>query len=650
MKFLTRKQEYGVFLYRILLAYVFYFIARLLFLMYNQDLLQVDSIGQFFKLSYYGLTFDTTAILYVNLLFIFLSLFPLFINTRIWYQKILFYVYFVFNLFAYALNFVDLIYYKYNFSRTTRTVLNVLENEENKGRMFVRFGIDYWHVFLLFICVSWLWIMLYKKYRVTPVPILRNGWVYLGSSLLFFGIVGVLVVGGIRGGDFKKSTRPINMVDASRHVDKVEHSDLVLNTPFAFIRTFTANSFKKVNYSLPEGTIEKYVKPIKEYHNNPPTRPNIVVIITESFSREYLGAFNKDVGIENFESFTPFLDSLAQYSLIFPNAFANGKKSIHGMSSVLAGIPSFDDAFTSSAYSKQPIESLVSTTESIGYKTSFFHGAPNGSMGFQGFATILGIDHYFGMEEYNNDEDFDGSWGIWDEPFLQYMVQTLNTQPQPFFSTVFTVSSHEPYVIPKQYKGKFPKGYVPMHQTVGYTDYAFKKFFESAKKQPWYDNTIFVITSDHGNQIHYGEEFYKVINRNVVPILFFSPKYNLQGVNKELAQQMDIYPTLLDLIGYEKPFRSWGRSLTDTVQKEKPFVLKHGVGQYQFLMGNYICIFDGTNVSGIYDIKDKALRKNLLSSEKTPEMGEIILAAKAFVKDYFDRIIDNKLDSHEISN
>jgi len=643
MNFFTRKQEYIILGYRLLLAYVFYFVARFLFFLYNYDLLQVDSVWQYLKISYHGLAFDTTAILYVNMLFIILSLLPLFVNTQRWYQKLLFYVYFGSNLVAYVLNFVDFIYYKYNFTRTTRAVWGVLENEENWLAMFFRFMLHYWHVYILFFVIAFTWIYLYKRVRVQRQNVVTSKVFYVALSIVSLGIIGVLMIGGIRGGDFKKSTRPINMVDASRHVTKLEQADLVLNTPFAFIRTFTTDSFKKVEYDVPSEDIETFVKPIKHYQNRSKTTPNIVLIITESWSREYLGSFNTHLDIPNYESYTPFIDSLAQHSLIFTNAFANGKKSIHGMSSVLAGIPSFDDAFTSTSYSKQPIQSLVSTSEEMGYETSFFHGAPDGSMGFLGFANILGIDHYFGMEAYDNDTDFDGSWGIWDEPFLQYMNTTLSTQKEPFFSTVFTVSSHEPYVIPEKYEGKFPMGHVPMHQTVGYTDYAFQQFFESAKKESWYQNTIFIITSDHGNQIHYGKEFYKVVNRNVVPILFYTPDERLKGVSRELAQQMDIYPTVLDLIGYDKPFRSWGRSLVDSTNTDTPFVLKHGVGQYQFLMGDLICVFDGKKVSGFYDIEDKGLRKNLIDQGKTPEMERIERACKAFVKDYYDRIIDKQL-------
>lgn len=640
MKLFFRKQEYLILLYRLFLAYVFYFLARFLFFLYNYDVLEVHSVGEFFKLAYYGLAFDTAAILYVNMLFIVLSIIPLRITTSSSYQKCLFYVYFITNLIGYAFNYIDFIYYKFNFARTTLSVLEVVENEANKTTMFFRFLVSYWHVYLLFILVSILWIYLYKRVKLQTFSQSLTTKTYYISSFIGFVVIGTLIVGGIRGGDFKKSTRPINLVDASKHVKKMEQADLVLNTTFAFIRTFGNNSFKKVDYNISDEDIQFYIKPIKQYANNESTKPNIVLIITESMGREYLGSFNKNIGIDDYVSYTPFLDSLAQHSLIFPNAFANGAKSIHGMSSVLSGIPSFVDAFTSSSYSNQKIQSLVSVMNDLNYDTSFFHGAPNGSMGFLGFSNILGFDHYYGMEEYGNDDDFDGSWGIWDEPFLQFMKSTLDQKKQPFFSTVFTVSSHEPFKIPEKYEGKFPKGHVQMHQPMGYTDYAFKQFFEAAKKEAWFDNTIFVITSDHPNQAYY-DVYKKVINRRAVPIMFYKSDGSLVGTDSDLAQQIDIYPTLLDLIGYDKPFRSWGRSLVSD-DDVLPFAINYNASQYHMLRGNYICTFDGKVATGFYDINDKSLENNLIAN-KTPEMEATERACKAFLKDYFERIVDKKL-------
>ncbi|SFA90493.1 Phosphoglycerol transferase MdoB [Flavobacterium swingsii] len=637
-----RFQEYKALFYRILLAFLFYSIARLGFFLYNYKLLKVDSVSEYILLAYHGLVFDTTAILYVNGLFILLSILPFWINTSKKYQIFLFWIYFLFNAIAYATNFIDYIYYRFTYARTTIAILDIAKNETNKGSLFSRFIVDYWHVYVLFFILLFLWIYLYKKVKVENLPININKIKYFLYSVIGLLIIATLAIGGIRG-DFKKSTRPINMIDANRYVTKPQHADIVLNTPFALIRTMKTNSFKKINL-VSEEQINNAIQPIKQYKNNPLTKPNIVVIITESMGREYLGSFNKNYAIPDYKSYTPFIDSLAQQSLIFTNAFANGSKSIHGMSSVIAGIPSFRDAFTSSPYPKQKIQSLVSTLQELGYDTSFFHGAANGSMGFLGFGNILGFDHYYGRTEFNNDKEFDGSWGIWDEPFMQFMKQELDKKKTPFFSTIFTVSSHEPFIPPAKYKDTFPKGTIPMHTVVGYTDFAFKKFFESARKQPWFNNTIFIITADHCNQTYY--PFYnQIVNRSAVPILIYKPNSNLKGVNTDFAQQIDIYPTILDMIGYQKPFRSWGRSLVGD-KKIPPFVCNFNGGQYQFMQGNYICTFDGKDIVGIYDKTDLGLERNLIGKVKNQEIEKIEISAKAFIQDYMRRIIDKKLTAN----
>ena len=635
-----RKQEILVLMYRIFLAYVFYQIARLLFWYFNKDLIKIDSVSDYIKLAYHGTAFDTTAILYVNSLFILLSIIPIIINTKKGYQKVLFWIYFVTNGIAYSMNFGDFIYYKFSQSRLTSAALQVAEHESNLSKVFIASIGQHPFVLIWFVVLMALWVFLYKKVKIKesrPAKLLP----YFLSSVIILCITVVLVVGGIRG-DFRHSTRPINMVDANRFVTNPLQGNVVLNSTFSFFRTLGTNNFKEVHF-VDEKYIEENVQPYKLYDRKVEKRPNIVIFIVESFGREYSGAFNKDKNIKDYISYTPFMDSLAGRSLIFPNTFANGRQSIHGMSSVLAGIPSLTDAFTGSPYSNQKIQSIVSVCNELGYDTSFYHGAPNGSMGFLGFGNILGFKHYFGKTEFNHDADFDGMWAIWDEPFLQYFAKNVGKK-QPFMATVFTASSHHPFKIPEKFKGKFRKGKIEMHEPIQYTDYAIKKYFETAKKQPWFNNTIFVFTGDHTNQVYY-PEYEKAMNRFAVPLIFYSPnpEYQLNGVNPEMAQQIDIYPTLADLIGYNKPIRSWGRSLVS--DKNYPSVVVNSDGtSEQFMIGNYIYRFDGKEITGVYNKTDLGLENNLISTLKTAEVKKGKLTAKAWYQDYMDRVINRKLN------
>jgi phosphoglycerol transferase MdoB-like AlkP superfamily enzyme len=637
-----RLTEYKALLYRILLGYLFYLISRLLFFVFNTNLFAVDDLYTLLKLCYYGLAFDTTALLYINSLFIILSILPLKINTQSNYQKGLTILYFITNFLAYATNFIDIIYYRFSQVRSTKATLNLLTDENNKKLLFAHFTWVYWYIIIIYVlcCLCWIW--LYYRVKVKHNPI-KNLKAYFSYSVISFLIIIALVIGGIRG-DFKHSTRPINMVDAYKHVTIPNQGDIILNTPFAIIRTLTSNNFK-VEHWTNENYINANIRPIKQYNGNPASKPNIVIIICESMAREFWGSMNKGTAIPKFKSYTPFLDSLSDSSLIFTNAYANGRQSIHAMSSILAGIPSFQTAFTSSPYAKQKIQSIVSVCDSLGYQTSFFHGAANGSMGFQGFGSILGIKNYYGRTEYNNDRDFDGIWGIWDEPFFQFMGKTLGTQKQPFMATLFTLSSHDPFQIPEKYKTRFKGGPLAIDKCVQYSDNALRVFFNYAKTQPWYNNTIFVITADHTNQTYY-PEYSKDINRFAVPILFYSANkaYALKGVRIDFASQMDIYPSLVDLTGYNKPFRSWGRSLISNLPAETPRVINSTGNIYQFMQDNYIYLFDGKRITGIFSIADKGLDKNLMAGNLNPEMNKGVADCKALIQDYTDRIVNKKLN------
>lgn len=639
-----RWNEYAVFAYRIFLVYLFYFFARILFLIFNVEAVgevTARQIGSFF---YYGIAFDTTAILYVNLLFILLSVLPLLINTKPYFQKIIFWVYFLTNALAYATNFIDMVYYPFSKSRLTTASFAVVENEQNKGIFLLTFLTMYWYVLLIFIVLLALWVFLYQRVKIRQDN-RKKTWRYWVASFVAFVFIGVGVVAGIRGGDLATATRPINILDASRHVQIAAHADAILNTPFTLIRTFGKNKGFKEYHFVDERYIKENVQPVKMYSREMKERPNVVIFILESFSREYWGSMNTSRNIPNFESFTPFLDSLAQHAYVFDNAYGNGRQSIHGMSSILAGIPTFQVAYTSSPFVKQSTESIVSVCNAMGYDTSFFHSAPNGSMGFLGFSNILGYKHYYGKTQYNNDADYDGIWGIWDEPFMQYMNTVLSDKNQPFMATIFTVSSHHPYKIPEQYEGKFKQGYVNIHPCIGYTDYALKRFFESAQKEPWFENTIFAFTADHPNTVYY-DLYRQPITSTGIPIMFYSPNPNWVGVGKssDIAQQIDIYPTLTDLIGYNQPIRSWGRSLFS--DKESPRAYISNAQFYQLMQGNYIYVMNPEGkLNGVYKVEDEALKENLLGKENNTEIEKGTQDLRAFMQDYMHRIIQQKLGS-----
>ena len=597
----------------------------------------IESVEEFFYLCYIGLTFDTSAILYSNVLFILISLIPFKNYSSESFQKKMMILYFTTNLITYSTNFFDFIYYRFSQSRLTTRVFDILENETNKMSLAGSFIYNYWHVFIFFFIMVFLWITLYRKINLkkyTP----KYSFKFISFSTITSFMIIFLCVVGMRGG-LGNATRPINMVDAHRFVKKGIHADFVLNSPFCFIRTFNKNHFNK-KYFMKESEVDKVLNPVRKVNDSIYSKPNVMILVMESFGREYIGAFNKSRKIENYVSYTPFLDSLSNHSLIFTNAFANGRQSIEALPSILASVPSFKVPFTSSPYSNQEIQSLVSVFKDKGYSTSFFHGAPNGSMGFLGLSNILGFDNYYGKNEFNDNSLYDGYWGIWDEPFLNYVKNETDKLVEPFFSTFFSLSSHEPFYVPEEYKGVFPMGDVQMHQVIGYSDNALKLFFDSAKNEPWFENTLFIITADHTNQFWY--PFYSSpINRFAIPILFYHPNGSFKGVNDELTHQMDIFPSIVDLVGYEKPINSWGRSLFSN--SGKPFSIHFSGTVYHFITDKYILVFDGDSVIGIYDKEDQWLSNNLKENSNINFSNEEKYL-KAFMQDYMNRIIEKKLN------
>ena len=467
-------------------------------------------------------------------------------------------------------------------------------------------------------------------------PQLKKRFSYYTFGISVIPILGFLIWGGIRGG-FRHSTRPITLSNAGEYVKDPKDISIVLNTPFAIIRTWGKTNLQRLDFYT-DSEVEKIYTPVHHLADTAKFRPdNVVVIILESFSREFFLSLNEGQR----RGYTPFLDSLIQFSRTYEYSFANGRKSIDGLPSVMASIPSLGVPYFLSPYSGNKINSLSSLLERKQYHTSFFHGAPNGSMGFEAFMNLAGVDHYYGKSEYDNDDDFDGVWGIWDDKFLTFYADKLNTFPQPFMSCFFSVSSHHPFMIPPAYKNKFKGGPLVIHKCIEYTDYALKKFFEKASAMPWYKNTLFVITADHtSSEIEFPEGrtawgFYSV------PLLFFKPDHSLMGMQEQIAQQIDIMPTVLGYLNYDLPYVAFGRDVSQT--GEEPFALNYKDNVYQYFEGDYLLQFDGTKSIALYNFKKDKLMKNNVLSEFKEQVNLMEQKIKAIIQQYNNRMIEDRL-------
>jgi len=622
---------------RITIVFVIYQVIRILFFFNNISHFNDVDFSHFLYMMWGGLRFDLVAIIYINALFIFLSLIPLKARASASYKNVLFYLFMISNAIGYAFNILDIFYFDYILKRSTVEIF-MFASEHNISALLIQFIKDYWLGILLWGILVYTTYKYYKSVKVGDDKDI-NPFAYYSIGSIILVITLYFSIIGVRGG-FTRTTRPISLNNAGAYINKPLEMAIVLNTPFSIFRTLDTKTFKAKKY-YSDKEVEAIYTPVKKFKTDQEfTNQNVVILIVESLAKEYIGALNKDINNGIYKGYTPFLDTLITKSHTYTNAFANGRKSIDALPSVIASVPSLVQPYILSPYSTNEINGIGSLLKEKGYKTAFFHGASKGSMGFDAFMNTAGHDNFFGSEDYDNMDDFDGNWGIWDEEFLQYTANQLNKFKEPFLASIFTLSSHHPFKVPQKYKSTFKKGTLPIHQPIQYTDFSLRQFFETASKMPWYDNTIFVITADHCNQTIL-PEYQTSVGAFSIPIIIYQPnKPESARIDNTITQQADILPLILRELNYSGDFVSFG---TDTQTENRPFAVNYKNQTWQYYEGDYLLQFRDEKMLALYKFKtDRLLKNNLLESEIT--QAEFMLTKlKAYIQQYYNRLIENRM-------
>lgn len=632
----------------LVLAYVVYFVCRIVFLLTNYSSFSDNlTAGHLMEMLRGGFLFDSSAIMYTNVLWIVMVLFPLHLKETPTYRKVCKWLFVVVNSFAVVMNLCDCVYFQYTSRRTTSTVFSEFSHEGNLAGIFGTELIRHWYLLLIGVVLIYgLW-RLYLSHNLKRHTI--GWWRYSLATLVSILLMVPCILGGMRGG-LAHSVRPITVSNANQYVNHPTEAAIVLNTPFSLIRTIGKNVFEEPKYFTDEKQMLSYYSPIHQPASGTVmNKKNVVVLIVESFGREYIGSLNRDLDGGKYRGYTPFVDSLLTHSLTFEYTFANGRKSIDAMPSTLSSIPMMVEPFFLTPASMNDLTGLAGMLHDKGYYSAFFHGAQNGSMGFEAFARATGYDKYFGRTEYNadpkggGDADFDGMWAVWDEPYLQHVVRMVNGFKQPFVASVFTASSHHPFKVPKQYAATFKdEGGQPIHKCVRYTDMALRKFFEAASKQPWYRNTVFVLVADHTNQNTH--PYYKTDQGLYsIPIIFYSPDGSLETGIKQgvIAQQIDVLPTLMGILGYDKPYIAFGCDLLHTPAVQT-WAFNYNNGVYQYFKGDFLLQFDGQKTKALYRFKtDPLLKQNLAG--KLAIQSQLENELKSLIQQYMHRMTTNTL-------
>lgn len=613
-----------LFIKRIGLAYALYFVLRLLYYLFHLDALGEIGFGEVAHAFWVGLMFDSSAIVYGFSPFILMSLLPLKARGKDWYQKTLKFLYLLCAFVAIVLSVIDFEYAKFTGKRSGIEFFATTTDEGNNLGAYFK---DYWYLGILMLLLLYLVYRVYPKWKAQKEESLAKASI----ALLVFAVLGLL---GARGGI---GLKPIKSFSAATYVDS-ELVQLTINTPFNFISTAEGDVLKPIDW-LPTEVVHQTVDPIKNYYNpsKKSKNPNVVLLILESFGREYVGHLGGE------KPCTPFLDSLSKREdcISLTNFYSNGNVSMDAVPSLISGIPGWMDvSFSNSIYQTNAVENLGASLTKMGYTSKFYHGSKTGTMGFSNFLNMGGMSQYYGIENYPKAErDFDGNWGIFDEPYLQYVAQEIDQSSKPSFTTVFTLSSHHPYSIPDHLSDTFMKYEDKISRSVAYGDYAVSQFFKSIEGKPWFQNTVFLITADHAS-FSKNKYYNKAPGRYEIPMLIYSPGQQFVVDESIPCAHKDVLPTVLDLVNYPDSFYSLGSSvLRDTSERQVILFLN---GLYWIGDGTTWLTMTQAGKFNSYFTQERG-EKNKVYLNGDARMNEWLKTLQAYVQEFNQGVMSNQM-------
>ncbi|WP_064976889.1 LTA synthase family protein [Alistipes provencensis] len=614
--------------WRIVLLYAVLMGCRVAFYLYNAAQLGPLTWAEAGPLLAGALKFDTASIVYADGVFILLSLLPLRLRERRWYRAMLFGYYVAVNaLLVAATNLADTVYFRYTQKRFTADEVFFADND-NSVQLVGKFMAENWYLVLLWIALIALLAWGYR-HRTREKSLFSRGWAYyIGNTAVFAVAVG-LSIAGMRGG-MTRMTRPITLSNATLYTADSGKANLILSNPFCILRTIgSAGSVKYKKYFPPE-ELPQHFTPVHQPADSAAvdlTGRNVVVFIMESMSAEHSAYLCPEVYADReVKGFTPFLDSLMQNGLVFKQMYANGTRSIQAMPSVLGSIPSFRTPFVLMPQSLGESRQLPAMLADKGYATAFFCGSERGSMGFGAYARSAGVERLVSREDYearHGTEDFDGYWGIWDEPFLQFTGEELAATPEPFFAALFTLSSHHPFVVPEQYAATLPDGYTRIHKGVAYDDQAFRRFFHHFGNEEWFRRTIFVFVADHVSSEKFAEKTRSYPGNMHIIGFIYTPDGALRGEVREVTQQLDIMPTVLGLTGNTEPYFAFGRDVLNEPQRPRWSVSYDG--KFRALTGEGAVVLDDSGAQ-------------VQECPATPAADSLMQSFRALIQQYYSHI------------
>ena len=588
-----------------------HFGLRIVFWMDNLSFFSPTSGEEKALILWWGLMMDLSGIILLSLpafFFIFLSQYTLRRSHLLMFMAGM--VFIALHASGIAVNLLDAGYFPFNKHRSNIDLWYVFTDSSGSFLSLLK---SYWPLLLLFLLLT-AGLMVFTKKLFVPQDRYSAWYLTLYRQLLMVAVL-ILFVRGIEQRPLIPASpllqiSPKELPLAQNSINTMIYSCIRRQRELDPKHYFSSDSLNRIvttNHFLKPGS------PKQSGQKGVLIKKNIVICILESFSGCYLRPGDP------LKAETPFFDSLIRKSIYFPNAFANGFVSNQGIVAILGGLPGFlDEPFYYSEYANTPIRSIGNILKENGYNTNFFLGAGRDHFGFGKFTRMAGIDHYYSGADFNDHRFYDGNWGIFDEPFLQFGANILSGKQQPFLAVFFNISSHPPFTIPEEHRKDFNfPGQSAAQRSISYVDYCFKRFFETCAHAAWFKNSLFVFCADHW--LYPGKDYpFNYVNCASIPIFIFDPSQNQGQVNETLASQVDLTPTLLDLLQYTGNYTGFGRSLLDSLHSDHYAINKPGAVP-QIITKDFVLGYDISREESkyLYQYKiDSLLNTNLINNQR----------------------------------
>ncbi len=589
----------------------FFFIARLFFLVMQYHSSAHIGIAGLLGTFLHGSKLDISTIGYYTILPFLLLIPGVYFNGN-WYMIFVrWYTYFLIILSSVIIVSDAFLYSYWGFRMDYTPMLYLKTPGEAMASVSTLKTISY---FLSIILMSAVIIFMYNKLidRLFGNFKRLNPWV---PAIPFFMILSASLIIPIRGGF---GVAPINAGTVYFSKDMfLNHAAInaVWNVgTSAFTQKPTKNPYEFGDLDEAKAVVDSLIvdksAPLKVLNNS---RPNIILIVLESFSGYLIGPLGGDSLV------TPNINRYSKEGILFSEFYASGTRTDKAMPAILDGYPAQPaQSIIKEPKKSQTLPSLVKILVDKGYHSSFWYGGDINFANFNSFVIGSGFNDIITKDNFNP-LDYNSKWGVHDHILFSTLEDSMKTVKEPFLKVILTLSSHEPFDVPMQpvFSGSdIGDNY---RNSVYYTDKTLGSFLDWARETDWWKNTLIVMVADHAARIYDTMPNYK---QNVfkIPMLWVGGALSGKGLKiGKLGSQVDIPKTLLDQLGIEGDFPFAKDMLSDGSKSFAFYTYNEGFG---FL----------TDSSAVgFDLK---ARKSVLSEGKNPEVAE--KSGKAYLQVLFN--------------